>query len=134
LLTTANTSSSSNHFESIAPFKVQVNFDIHVFECQIDVDALEKQLNMLEGYFFVHNFSDREKITFFLFKVVPHVKHWWETYCEQNSTEESGMFEVEPSWDFFMDSIKEQYYPIGNYDGQYMRWTTLHQERGQRVS
>jgi hypothetical protein len=85
---------------------------------------------MLEGYFSVHNFSNRENITFVLLKVVPHVKNWWETYCEKNSTEESGMFEVEPTWDFFMDVIKEQYYPVGNYDNQYMRWTTLHQERG----
>jgi hypothetical protein len=123
-----------NHFGGTTPFKVQVNFDIPVFEGQIDVDALEKWLNMLEGYFFVHNFFDREKITFALLKVVPHVKNWWETYCEKNSTEESGMFEAEPTWDFFMDSIKEQYYPVGNYDDQYMRWTTLHQERDQTVS
>jgi hypothetical protein len=51
---------------------------------------------MLEGYFFVHNFSNRENITFALLKVVPHVKNWWETYCEKNSTEESGMFEANP--------------------------------------
>jgi hypothetical protein len=60
------------------------------------VDALEKWLNILEGYFSVHNFSDRENITFALLKVVPHVKNWWETYCEKNSIEESGMFEVNP--------------------------------------
>jgi hypothetical protein len=72
-----------------------------MFEGQIDVDALEKWLNMLEGYFSIHNFSDRENITFTLLKDVPHVKNWWETYCEKNSIEESGMFEVEPTWDFF---------------------------------
>ena len=32
-----------------------------------------------------------------------------------------------------MDVVKEQYYPIGNYEDQYMRWTTLRQERGQEV-
>jgi hypothetical protein len=30
------TSSSSDHFGGTFPFKVQVNFDIHVFEGQID--------------------------------------------------------------------------------------------------
>jgi hypothetical protein len=34
-------------------------------------------LNLLEGYSFVHNFCDRENITFALLKVVPHVKDWW---------------------------------------------------------
>jgi hypothetical protein len=97
-------------------------------------DALEKWLNLLEGYFFVHNFSDREKITFALLKALPHVKHWWETYWEKSSTEESGIYGVEPTWDFFVDAVKEQYYPVGNYDDQYMRWTTLRQERGQAVS
>jgi hypothetical protein len=32
-----------------------------------------------------------------------------------------------------VDAIKEQYYPIGNYEDQYMRWTTLQKERGQAV-
>jgi hypothetical protein len=123
-----------NHFGSTSPFKVQVNFDIPIFEGQIDADALEKWLNLLEGYFFVHNFSDREKITFALLKALPHVKHWWETYWEKSSTEESGIYGVEPTWDFFVDAVKEQYYPVGNYEDQYMRWTTLCQERGQVVS
>jgi len=72
--------SSSDHFGGTSPFKVQFNFDILVFEGQIDVDALEKWLNLLECYFFVHNFSDREKITFALLKALPHVKHLWETH------------------------------------------------------
>jgi hypothetical protein len=73
-------SSSRDHFGGTSPFKVQVNFDILVFEGQIDVDALDKWLNMLEGYFYVHHFSERENITFALLKALPHVKHWWETY------------------------------------------------------
>jgi hypothetical protein len=93
-------SSSSNHFGDTTPFKVQVNFYIPVFEGQIDADALEKWLNLLEGYFFVHNFFDRENITFVLLKALPHVKHWWETYWEKISIEESGIFGVEPTWDF----------------------------------
>jgi hypothetical protein len=32
-----------------------------------------------------------------------------------------------------VDVVKEQYYPVGNYEDQYMRWTTLSQERGQVV-
>jgi hypothetical protein len=45
-----------------------------------------------------------------------------------------GIYGVEPTWDFFVDAVKEQYYPIGNYEDQYMRWTTLWKERGQAVS
>jgi hypothetical protein len=47
-------SSSSSHFGGTSPFKVQVNFDIPIFEGQIDMDALEKWLNLLEGYFSMH--------------------------------------------------------------------------------
>jgi hypothetical protein len=57
-----------------APLKVKIKFDIPIFEVQIDVDVVDKWLNLLEGYFSVHKFSDREKITFALLKVVPHVK------------------------------------------------------------
>jgi hypothetical protein len=126
-------SSSRNHFGVISPFKVQVNSYIPIFEGQIDVDALEKWLNLLEGYFFVHNFSNKENITFVLLKALSHVKHWWENYLEHSSIEESEIYVVDPTWDFFVDVVKEQYYPIGNYEDQYMRWTTLWKERGQAV-
>ena len=66
-------SSSNNHFERTSPFKVQVIFYIPVFECHLDENALDKWLNLLEGYFYVHNFSDREKIIFMLLKALPHV-------------------------------------------------------------
>ncbi len=74
LLTTTEGTLNNNQFGGPNPFKVQVNFDITLFEGQIDADALEKWLNQLEGYFSVHNFSNREKIAFALLKAVPHVK------------------------------------------------------------
>jgi hypothetical protein len=116
---TIGTSSSSGHFGSISPFKVQVNFYILIFEGQIDVDALGKWLNLLEDYFSVHDFLEREKITFSHLKALPHVKHWWETYWEESSIEDFGIYGVDPTWDFFVDAVKEQYYLVGNYEDQY---------------
>jgi hypothetical protein len=109
-------SSSSGHFGGTSPFKVQVNFDIPVFEGHIDGEALDKWLNLLEGYFSVHKFYEKENITFVLLKTIPHVKHWCETFWEQSSTEESKIYAVNPTWDFFVDAVKEQYYPIGIYE------------------
>jgi hypothetical protein len=82
----------------------------------IDVDVVDKQMNLLEGYFLVHSFFNREKTTFSLLKVVTHVKYWWDTYSEQRAIEESAIFTVAPTWDSFMDSIKEQYYHVGSYE------------------
>jgi hypothetical protein len=64
-------SSSSDHFGGTSPFKVQINFDIPIFEGQIYGDALEKWLNLLEGYFSIQFFFDREKITFALLNTLP---------------------------------------------------------------
>jgi hypothetical protein len=122
---TIGMSSSRNHFGGISPFKVHVNFYSPIFEGQIDADALEKWLNLLEGYFFVHHFSNREKITFTLLKALPHVKHWWETYWEKISTEQSEIYGADATWKFFVDAVKEHYYLVDNYEDQYMRWTTL---------
>jgi hypothetical protein len=80
------TSDASSLSGGAAPFKVQINFDIPIFEGQIDTDVVDKWLNLLEGYFSIHNFSNREKITFALLEVVPHVKDWWETLCEKKET------------------------------------------------
>ena len=44
------------------------------------------------------------------------------------------MFGTEPTWASFVDALKGKYYPIRNYEYQYMRWTTLQQERDQVVS
>jgi hypothetical protein len=35
---------------------------------------------------------------------------------------------------FFLDAVKEQYYHVDNYEDQYVRWTTLWQEKSQTVS
>ena len=77
-----------------APLKVQINFDIPIFEGQIDAYVVDKWLNLLEGYFFVRNFSNREKITFVLLKDVPHVNDWWENFFEKNEKEEPSLFKV----------------------------------------
>ena len=44
------------------------------------------------------------------------------------------MFGTKPTWAYFLDTLKGQYYPIKNYEDQYTRWTTLRQERDQAVS
>ena len=73
-LPTGSASASSSHSGGATPFKVQVNFDIPIFEGQIDAGVIDRWLNLLEGYFSVHDFSDREKIIFTLLKATPHVK------------------------------------------------------------
>jgi hypothetical protein len=98
---------TSNHFRGVMPFKVQVKFDIPLFEVHIDVDALEKLLNLLEGYFFYHNFSNSEKINFMLLKALPHVICWWVTYFEKIVEDESVIFGPRPTWEEFFDSLKE---------------------------
>jgi hypothetical protein len=90
-LSTNDTSSSSG---GVAPLKVQINFNIIIFEGQKDADVVDKWSNLLEGYFSVHNFSSRENITFALLKVVSRVKDWWETFCEKKETEETSLFTV----------------------------------------
>ena len=69
-----DTPTSSSYSRSATPFKVQVKFDIPIFEGQIDAGDVDKWLNLLEGYFSIIDFFCREKITFALLKAAPHVK------------------------------------------------------------
>ena len=68
------TSASNSHTGGATPFKVQVNFHIPIFEGQIDANVVDRWLNILEGYFSVHDFSDWENIIFALLKATPYVK------------------------------------------------------------
>jgi hypothetical protein len=90
------TSDASSSNRGTAPFKVQINFDIPIFEGQIDADVVDKWLNLLEGYFSVHNFLNRENITFALIKVVPHVKNWWETLWSKRKQRKPHCFQSRP--------------------------------------
>jgi uncharacterized protein (DUF1919 family) len=73
-------SSTRNCFGGMTPFKVQVNFDIPLFEGYIDADDLEKWLNLLEVYYSIKKKFKRKNITFSLHKSLPHVISWWEGY------------------------------------------------------
>ena len=68
---TGGASTSRSHSGGSTPFKVQVNFNIPIFDGKIDADAVYRWLNLLEGYFSVHDFSDRENIIFTLLKATP---------------------------------------------------------------
>ena len=106
-LPTSGASASSNHSGGMTPFKLQVNFGIPIFEGQIDADVVDRWLNLLEGYFSIHEFSDRETIIFSLLKATPHVKDWWETYCEKKDETEPSLFLTIPTWNYFWNAIKE---------------------------
>ena len=58
-----NAFASCNHFGGAICFKVKVSFEIPLFEGQIDADTVDRWFNLLEVYFSVHDFFDREKIT-----------------------------------------------------------------------
>jgi hypothetical protein len=98
---TSGASTSNNHYGGAIPFKVQVNFDIPIFEGQIDADVVDRWLNLLEGYFSVHDFFDRERIIFALLKAAPHVKDWWETYSEKQGEGEPSLFSAAPTCNSF---------------------------------
>jgi len=126
-------SASNSYSGNATPFKVQLNFEIPIFEGQIDADAIDKWLNLLQGHFSVHEFSSQEKIVFTLLKVAPHVKDWWETYCEKKNESTGSLFSAAPTWDSFRDVVKEQYYHVRSYEDKYIKWTTLQQGRDQDV-
>jgi len=128
-----DTLASNNYSGNAIPFKVQVSFEIPIFEGQINVDAVDKWLNLLEGYFSVDEFLIWEMIVFALLKATPHIKDWWETYCEQKNESTCSLFLATPTWDSFQDAIKEQYYPVKSYEDKYIKWTMLQQGRDQDV-
>jgi hypothetical protein len=70
------------------------------------VNVVDKWLNLLEGYFSVHHFSDRENIIFSLLKAIPHVKDWWDNCSEKMTIEKYAILSVSPTWDSFRNAIK----------------------------
>ena len=128
----AQASPSNAKFGGQTPFKVQVNFDIPTFQGKIDVDAFDDWLSKLERYFCVNNFSDIEKITFSLLKAKNHVKLAWEAHLIAEENQEvqdehkfSMMFDGKPSWEEFVEHIKQEYYPEDTYEQKYIQWQLL---------
>ena len=97
---TGDTSSSGSHSRGTTPFKVQVNFEISIFEGQIDVDIIDRWLNLLEGYFLVHDFSNWENINFSLLKVAPMSRTGGKATLNRGMREKP-IFSVTPTWNYF---------------------------------
>jgi hypothetical protein len=70
-LPTGSASTSSSHSGGTTPFKVQVNFYITIFEGQIDAYVIDRWLNLLEGYFLVHDFPTKKGLLFYSLKLPP---------------------------------------------------------------
>jgi hypothetical protein len=88
----AKVSWKNNHFGGVMPFRLQVNFDIPIFEGQIDVYILEKWSNLPKGYCSVQKKFDGKKIIFMLLKYLTHVKSWWKGYGEMHTADEYMSF------------------------------------------
>jgi len=95
-LPTGGASSSNSHLGGSIPFKVQVNFDIPIFEGQIDADTVDKWLNLLERYFYVHGFSSQEKITFALLKATPTSRTCGKTIVSRRMKVQPHFFQSHP--------------------------------------
>ncbi len=59
---TDNASTCNNHSRGATPFKVQVKFDIPIFEGKIDADAIYIWFNLLEGYFLFMIFTSGKRL------------------------------------------------------------------------
>ena len=57
----------------------------------------------------------------------------WESYCDNHVGDEFVASGTKPTWEAFVHALEEDLYLIRNYDDQYMRWTTLCQERDQTM-
>jgi hypothetical protein len=107
----------------------------------MDADALNKWLNLLDGYFLSIIFLIEKRLPVCSLRLSPMsriggrltVSKWKLRNLQQRAIEECTIFVVTPTLDSFRDALKEQYYPIGRYDDWYMRWTTLRQERDQTM-
>jgi hypothetical protein len=58
----------------VAPFKVQINFGIPIFEGQIEADVVDKWLNLLEGYFLSITFRIEKRLVLHSSKSFPMSK------------------------------------------------------------
>ena len=92
---------SNSHSRGATPFKVQVNFPIPVFEGQIDANTIDRWLNLIKAISW-SMISLTKKILFLdSSKSQPHVKDWWETYCEKEDEGEPSLFSATPTWNSF---------------------------------
>ena len=79
------------------------------------------------------NFRVGKRLFLLFSKQPPTSRTGGKTYCEQKDESTGSLFSAAPTWDSFRNAIKEQYYPVGSYEDEYIKWTTLQQGRDQDV-
>ena len=65
------TSDASSSNGGASPFKEKINFDIPIFEGQIDADDVDTWLNLLEGYFLSITFRIEKRLLLSSSKLFP---------------------------------------------------------------
>ena len=67
-----------------------------------------------------HTAARERPRSFRVHQYLPYLAHQ-AGYQRLQTTFGSKIYGVEPTWDIFVDAVKEEYYFLGNYEDQYMR-------------
>lgn len=103
---------SSSHFRVATPFKVQVQFDIPIFEGLIEAIVVDTWLNLLEGYFSVHNFSNRNNILFCSSNIPPTLRIGEKPTMSKGSRRNPHYFHLHPLGNIFETVLRNNITPL----------------------
>jgi hypothetical protein len=115
-----------------SPFlKLDVKFELPMFNGEVNAEKLDNWIRQLEVYLRIQNLhDDHTKIQLASLRMDGAALVWWEAKTKDEIKKHG---KITLSWTEFISAIKKQFYPLAHLQKAIMNWQNFRQLKGQNV-
>jgi hypothetical protein len=127
----SHTSHSHNANSNMPYFKLDVKFELPIYNGDLDVEKLDNWIKQLEVYCRVQGINDDpSRIQLATLRMSRMALTWWESKIQQDLRKHGKIISV---WNEFIEVLRKQFYPLGHMQQLTMSWQTFRQAKGQSI-
>ena len=118
-------SHSNNASPNMPYFKLDVKFELPIYNGDVDAEKLDNWIKQLEVYCRVQGITnDPSRIQLATLRMSGMALTWWESKIQQDLRKNGKIISV---WNEFIEVLRKQFYPLGHMQQLTMNWQMFRQ-------
>ena len=127
----ASHSNNANASPRMPYFKLDVKFELSIYDGDLNAEKLDYWIKQLEVYCRVQGINDDPyKIKLATLRMSGMALTWWESKIQQDLWKNGKIISV---WNEFIEVLRKQFYPLGHMQQLIMSWQSFRQGKGQSI-